>query len=62
MRYAWKRIEECIPGDELDMGIFLGIDEKTEGQGENTHNVRIQCAHGIRHYTETKNAKVRIWK
>lgn len=53
-----KRIEECIPGDILDMGIFAGIDERTLSQGLNTLNIRL--SDGL-HYTETKKALVRVW-
>ena len=53
-----KRIEECEPGDRLDMGVFAGIDPRAEGQGPNTVNVRL--ANGL-HYTETVGALVQVW-
>ena len=56
--FILKPIEECQSGDRLDMGIFDGIDPRGPGQGPNTVNVRL--ASGL-HYTETANAKVRVW-
>ena len=53
-----KPIEECQPGDLLDMGIFAGFSPKKDCQGPNTLNVRLKNGN---HYTETKNAKVRVW-
>lgn len=55
-----KPIEEAKVGDRLDMGTFLGIDPRGEGQGENTVNVRILTEQGVRHYTETQGAQVRV--
>lgn len=52
-----KRIEECVPGDELDMGTFAGIDPREPGQGRNTVNVRLADGN---HYTETAGALVRV--
>lgn len=56
------RIESVENGQILDMGIFRGIDPKTDTQGENTHNVRIEMNGKIMHYTETKGAIVRVWE
>lgn len=57
--FVAKRIESCETGDILDMGVFVTIDPKTDGQGENTHNVRLGNGY---HYTETKGAIVRVWE
>jgi hypothetical protein len=56
--FTWKKIEEVLPGDILDMGTFVGIDPRTEGQGPNTVNVALE---GGDHYTETAGARVRVW-
>lgn len=58
-KYIHKRIEDCVPGDVLDMGIFAGIDPRSEGQGPNTVNVALE---GGSHYTETADARVRVWR
>lgn len=57
-KYALKRIEDCIPGDILDQGIFAGIDPREPGQGPGTVNVRL--SDGL-HYTESAGARVRVW-
>lgn len=57
--FTRKRIEACVAGDILDMGVFVRIDPRAEGQGPDTVNVAL--ANGL-HYTETKNALVRVWE
>ena len=54
-----KRIEECTAGDVLDMGTFVCIDPRAEGQGLNTCNVRLASGN---HYSETAGAFVRVWE
>jgi hypothetical protein len=56
--YKGVRIEDVKPGDVIDFGVFAGIDPRGKGQGPNTVNVRL--ADGM-HYTESKNAVVRVW-
>ena len=57
--YALKQIEDCVPGDRLDMGVFVCIGPRAAGQGPNTVNVRLASGY---HYTETKGARVRVWE
>lgn len=57
-RYTLKRIEDCVPGDRLDLGSFIAYEAPHNGQGSNTWNVRL--ADGTS-YTETRKAVVRVW-
>jgi len=62
--HTTKQIENCEPGDILDMGVFLKIDPRDSSQGPNTVNVRIWSMISLRvmHYTETTGARVNVWR
>jgi hypothetical protein len=57
----FKLIEDCKPGDKLDMGVFVRFDPRESGQGPKTWNVRMRGHDGRTfHYTETKGALVEV--
>jgi hypothetical protein len=50
-------IEDVLPGEELDQGVFVARGEPTGKQGPGTWNIRLQSGA----YTESRGARVRVW-
>ncbi len=52
----YKAIEECLPGDHVDMGGFVRLEE-----GDRPGSIDVRLDNGYR-YSDARGAKVRVWR